>query len=214
MSVNAVLIEFVKLGLERGIPKSQLDEALRQAGWDREQVGGALRQFADVEFAIPVPRPMPYVTAREFFLYGVMFLALYLSAFNLGSVLFELVDRAFPMVPERIPAAIRASQLNWSLAFLIVTSPVFAWMTWLTTAELHIDPTKRASRVRRQLTYLTLFIASAVLVGDVTTLVYSLLSGELTVRFLLKFLIVVLIASACFGYYLRQLHRDEEALAA
>jgi hypothetical protein len=45
--------------------------------------------------------------------------------------------------------------------------------------------------------------------GDVTTLVYSLLSGEATLRFLLKVLVVALIAGTAFIYYLRDLRADE-----
>ena len=60
------------------------------------------------------------------------------------------------------------------------------------------------------MTYLTLFIAAAVLVGDVTSLVYSLLGGELTTRFVLKVSTIAVIAGAVFGYYLRDLRLEEE----
>ena len=47
------------------------------------------------------------------------------------------------------------------------------------------------------------------LIGDVTTLVYNALGGELTIRFLLKIVTVALIAGTAFVYYLRDLRRDE-----
>ena len=40
-------------------------------------------------------------------------------------------------------------------------------------------------------------------------LVYSLLGGELTVRFLLKALVVLVIAGTIFAYYLWEITRDE-----
>ena len=49
---------------------------------------------------------------------------------------------------------------------------------WLIAKGVRRDPTKRASKIRRQLTYLTLFIASCALIGDVSTLIYNLLGGE------------------------------------
>ena len=55
-----------------------------------------------------------------------------------------------------------------------------------------------------------MFIAATVLIGDVTTLVYNLLGGELTVRFALKVLTVALIAGTAFTYYLRDLRLDEQ----
>lgn len=215
MSVNAALIDFVKLGLERGIPKQQLDEVLRQAGWDREQVGGAMQQFADVEFAIPVPRPVASTSAREAFMYLVMFVTLYLSAYHLGSLVFELINRAFPDVSTNPHAElISMSSLRWSIASVVVTFPVFVYVARLINAELRADVTRRASNVRRGLTYLTLFIASAVLIGDLTTLLYNLLEGELAIRFVLKVVTAGLIAGTGFVYYLRELRNDEQALAS
>lgn len=214
MAVDTELIEFVKEGLQRGIPRDQIDGALRRAGWDRERVTGAVGRFADVEFAIPVPRPMAYTTPREAFLYVLMFATLYLSAYHLGSVVFSLIDQAFPDAASRQLAGYASVSLRWSVASLVVTFPVFLYVAWVIGREIAADLTKRASRVRRQLTYLTLLIASAFLIGDVTTLIYNFLGGELTVRFGLKVLTVAIIAGTGFGYYLRELRRDEEALSA
>jgi hypothetical protein len=90
-----------------------------------------------------------------------------------------------------------------------VAFPVFLYTSWVTDRAIRLDPTKRASKVRRWLTYWTLFVAACALLGDVTTLVYNLLGGELTVRFVLKIVTVGLIAGTAFTYYLRDLRLDE-----
>ena len=71
------------------------------------------------------------------------------------------------------------------------------------------DPSKRASKVRKWMTYMTLFIAASVTIGALITLVYNFLAGELTLRFLLKILTVSIISIALFGYYLWDLRQDE-----
>jgi len=86
---------------------------------------------------------------------------------------------------------------------------VFLYLSWLTERDVRRDPVKRASKVRRWLTYLTLFASACALIGDVTTLVYNALGGELTIRFLLKIVTVALIAGTAFIYYLRDLRQDE-----
>jgi hypothetical protein len=143
-------------------------------------------------------------------MYVVMFTTLYVSAYSLGSLLFELIDRAYPD-PARGPGGVPPLQaIRWAVSSLVVAFPVFLYTTWLIQRAIAADATKRASKARRQLTYLTLFVASCVLIGDVTALVYSFLGGEITVRFVLKVLVVAAIAGTGFGYYLWDLRGDEK----
>jgi hypothetical protein len=62
---------------------------------------------------------------------------------------------------------------------------------------------------RRWLTYLTLFLAATVLIGDVIVLVFNVLGGEITTRFVLKVLVVGFIAGTVFWYYLSDIRREE-----
>ena len=99
--------------------------------------------------------------------------------------------------------------MRWSIASLLIAFPVFAFVAHRLGGEVARNPARRLSRVRRWLTYLTLFIAASVLIGDLITLVYNLLGGELSLRFLLKVLVAGVIAGAVFGYYLSDLRREE-----
>src|SRR5262252_5691832 len=96
MASHEELTLFVKDALGRGVARAQLEEALRRAGWRNEQIRAALAAYADIDFPIPVPRPKPLLSAREAFLYLVLFSTLYVTAWNVGSLLFEMIDRAFP----------------------------------------------------------------------------------------------------------------------
>jgi hypothetical protein len=206
------LVEFVREALGKGIPRERMIEVLRTGGWSDDQIRAALAAYADVDFPIPVPRARAYLSARDAFVYLVLFGTLYTSAYNLGSLIFDFINIAFPDAATRTfegyDQYVRG-RIRWSVASLIVAVPVFLYMSWLTGREIAGDPGKRESKVRRWLTYLTLFVAACALIGDVTTLVYNLLGGELTVRFLLKVATVALIAGTAFTYYLRDLRRDE-----
>jgi hypothetical protein len=212
MAINEDLLAFVRDALARGLPRAQIQDVLGRAGWTGEQTRAALTAFADVEFPVPVPRARPYLSAREAFLYLVLFGTLYFAAYHLGSLLFDIINRAFPdpanQVPDGGDTYIRQA-MRWSVSALIVSFPVFLYMSWLTGRAVRLDPTKRASKVRRWLTYVTLFVAALALIGDVTTLVYNALGGELTARFVLKVATVGLIAGTAFTYYLRGLRLDE-----
>jgi len=211
MAVNEQLTGFIREALNLGLPRDDIRGVLGQADWLDEEVEAALRSFAAVDFPIAVPRPRPSLSAREAFQYLVLFGTLYLSAYSLGSLLFQFINLAFPdplwsqNEIDAIPEAIR-----WAVASLVVATPVFLYAARTISREIALSPLKRTSPVRRWLTYLTLAIAAGILIGDFTNLVYSLLGGEVTARFLLKALTIGSLAGTVFVYYLRDLRRDEK----
>lgn len=200
---------FVRDALAQGSSREAIEAALSSAGWPVEQTRSALNVYADIAFPIPVPKPRPYLSAREAFLYLVLFATLYVAAYHLGSLLFDLINQAFPDAAETRFGRDYARSMRWSIASVIIAFPVFLFVARYLSKELARNPVKRLSTVRRWLTYLTLFVAAAVLIGDMITLVYNLLGGELTVRFVLKVLVAAVIAGTVFGYYLWDLRREE-----
>lgn len=211
-SATQELDVFVRESLARGVPRQTIEDALDSAGWPAAQTRSALQGYADVEFPVPVPVPMPrpYLSPREAFLYLIMFATLYLAAWNLGSLLFELINRAWPDPATVEYGRNRAESMRWSAASVLIAFPVFLYVSHYLGRELARNPVKRLSAVRRWLTYLTLFLAATVLIGDMITLVYNMLGGELAVRFLLKVLVAAVIAGAIFGYYLWDIRREEK----
>lgn len=203
------LTGFVKTALAQGLPRTEIDAVLRRAGWTRSQIGEALGSFADTDFPVPVPRPRPYLDARDAFMYLLLFATLYLSAYSLGALLFGLVNAAFPDPAESYLAqGYRRSLVRWSMSSLVVAFPVFLYMSWLVGRDIADDPNKRRSKVRRWLTYMTLLAAAGVIIGDVMTLIYNLLGGELTIRVVLKVLVVAVIAGTVCWYYLTDVRRE------
>ena len=202
------LAAFVHRALSAGESRASIREVLLEAHWGRDAVDKALAVYADVSYAVPVPRPRPYVSAREAFVYLLLFSGLYATAISLGSLLFLFVDLAMPdpavgwLTPQRVLEGIR-----WSTAWLLISAPLFVGLSWRVQRSLARQPHLRASRIRKWLTYLTLFVACSVLTGDLVTLLFNLLDGELTARFMLKALIVGGIAGATcalLGWDLRQ----------
>lgn len=201
---------FVRDALSRGQGRPAIEAALADAGWPPEQVRAALAGWAEVPFAVPVPKPRPYLSPREAFLYLVLFATLYLSAWNLGSLLFDLINTALPDPADAAYAvAHRDDAMRFSVATLLVAFPVYLFVARLLSRELARNPVKRLSAVRRWLTYLTLFLAVTTIVCDLIALVHALLGGDLTLRFVLKVLVVGAIAGAIFGFYLVDLRREE-----
>ena len=210
MAVPDELSTFVKDALAQGHEREELRRVLREAGWRPEQVERALGRYAEVGFALPVPRPKPYLSAREAFLYLLLFICLYLSAFQLGSLIFQLIDSAIPDPARATYLDVSEDRLRWAMATLVVAFPLFLYLSHYLGKALRGDPTKRASKVRLWLTYLTLMVASGFLIGDLIHLVDGLLGGDLTLRFFLKVLTIGMIAGAVFLYYFFTIRGDEK----
>jgi len=203
------LEDFVGESLKGGSTKSDIAKVLESAGWTSAQITSALDTYSDASFPVPVPKPRPSLTAREAFLYLVMFNTLYYGAWNLGSLLFTFINRAFPDPLEPNYISYYWDEQRWSTAAIIITFPVFFFMARYIGREIERNPLKRLSPARRWLTYMTLFMSSATLLGDTTTLIYNLLGGDLTIRFVLKVLVVAAIAGSGFAYYLLDLRQEE-----
>ena len=204
---NDPLPDFVRDALTAGASRTDVAGALGRAGWHHDQIDEALASYSDVAFAVPVPAPRTYVSAREAFLYLVLFSTLYLSAYALGSLLFNIIDQVWPDAVR--PNYGSDHMIRWSIALLIVGTPVFVFTADVIRRMVKADPAKRGSAIRKWLTYIALFIAAAFLLGDVATLVFHILGGELTTRFLFKVATVAVIAGAIFAHFLFDLRRDE-----
>jgi hypothetical protein len=200
---------FVREALLRGLARPDVEQAMLQAGWTADQARGALGAFADVPFPVPVPRPRPSLSAAEAFEYLLMFTTLYISAYHLGSLFFDFINKAFPDPAARFETPWTMDSMRWSTASLVIAFPIFLLISRHIHSAISRDPVKRLSPVRRWLTYLTLFIAASILIGDLTTLVYNVLGGELTIRFALKVVTVGAIAGTIFGYYLRDVRQED-----
>jgi hypothetical protein len=139
------------------------------------------------------------------------FATLYAAAASIGALIFELINRSFPDPLSKINLEFSNSSIRWDMAWIIVAFPLFIFTFRSVTRAIIADPTKRGSRPRKWLTYLTLFVAGAFLVDDSATLVYNALGGELTIRFVLKVATIAVIAGGIFIFFISEMRTDEIA---
>ena len=211
--MNEELRRFIKESLERGIDRESIRAVLLEAGWQERDVRSALAAYAEVDFPVAVPRPRPYLHAREAFLYLVSFISLYVFAFSLGAVLFGLIDHTFPDTLHRYRSPASAADAT-ALAAVIVAFPLYLFLMRRLAVAVAANPERRQSLVRRWLTYLTLVVGAAIILGDIIALLASLLTGDPTVNFFLKVAAVLLIVVPIFGYYLWDMRQTEDEATA
>jgi len=206
---DANLVDFVKAALERGEPRLRIREVLKKAGWPDDQVESALASFAEVEFALPVPRPRSYGSAREAFLYIVYFSLLGMIAGNTGGLAFAFIDHQFADKLAENPyyPSFATTGMRWSVSSLLVGFPIFLFLGWRLAAKKRKDPERRRSRVHAWLTYVTLIFAAGALIGDLVAVVFQFLNGEIGTRFIAKAGVVGVISASILWNYSRDVER-------
>jgi hypothetical protein len=210
--MNSQITDFVHDALLRGVSREDINQVLLKGGWTPKEIKAAMEVFVECDLPIPVPRKRVSSSAKEAFLFLMLFSTLYTAVFALGAVLFDLININLPDPGEAVLRWI--GSLRFGIASVVVSFPIFLLISRVIVRENLRNPGQRISPVRRWLTYLTLFVASASIVTDLITLIVSFLSGDLTLRFGLKVLVVAVLAGIVFFYYLRDLRRDEVAPSA
>lgn len=146
----------------------------------------------------------PKTSPKDFFLHVGAILTLYISAISLINLLFEIINTAFPDTLAYYVDPYSYS-LRLSVAALIILYPLYLVLMRFIRVDTETHPEKREVGIRKWLTYLTLFVTGAAVVIDLITLINTFLGGEITARFVLKVLTVLVVASIVFGYYLYDL---------
>lgn len=147
---------------------------------------------------------------KDVFLHLATMLALYFSAGSFITLIFQYINIYFPDVLEGSGSYYLQSahtSIRWSIAVLIVVFPVYLLISRYMNRIYERQPEKRNMRTRKWLIYLTLFAAAVIIVGDIVTLVYKLLGGELTIRFVLKVLTLLFVSGSVFYYYFSDLRK-------
>lgn len=194
------LTPFIEHARKKGMDHATIRLLLLSAGWKEKDIAEGLAAEG-LDIAVPVPADRG--GAREAFLHLLAFSSLYVTVIGLIVLFFTYINRMFPDAAVEYYSyddSMR-STIRWSMAAIIVTYPLFVWMSKILLAEMRKHRERAWSGIRRWLTYLTLFVTALALIGDGVTLLFRLLDGELSVRFLAKVLVVGILTGMTFTYY-------------
>lgn len=204
------LSRFVDHARQKGMDHATICLLLQSAGWKDREIAEV---FAARELAMPIPERAGVGSARDAFLHLLAFTAMYAWATSLIFLLFSYIEFAFPDPAVRTSSYLIESALSSvraSLATLIVSYPLFLFVWWLLLREIRQFPEKAKSALRRWLSFMSLFVGAVTILADVITVVYYLVEGDLTVRFLLKVLALLLVTGALFIYLALVLRSEGE----
>lgn len=207
------LSSFIAHARSKNMDHQTIRMLLLSSGWKEKDIAAAL---ASETLEMPIPLPSDTGSARDAFFLLLAFTTLYSTVISLVILAFTYIGRLFPdpaITDYAYGQANDLSSIRWAVAVIVVSFPMFLFLSRILHREFIKKPEKLNSGVRRWLTYLTLFVTSCALIGDGITLLFTLLSGELTLRFFLKVCAVLILSGLPFGYYFSVLRIDHEQYA-
>lgn len=154
-------------------------------------------------------------TPKEVFLHLLAMATLYMGAVNVLQILWQAINK---WLPDAISAGSYVGNLSYqgdlvrfAISSLIIVFPVYLGSTIVLKKIYAKSEAARESKLRRWLTYVTLLIASLVLIGDLIAVLHTFLQGELTLRFFLKALSVFVVIGGAWAYYFMDVRGAEDA---
>ncbi|MDO8521957.1 MAG: DUF5671 domain-containing protein [bacterium] len=144
----------------------------------------------------------PKVTPKDFFLWVGAMVAFYVSIYSFITLLFEYINRAYPDVLNYNYVDPYSGSIRFAIASLLVLFPVFLVIMRFIRGDIAQIPEKRDLWVRRWALFVTVFVAGATVIIDLITLINYFLGGDLTTPFILKVLVVLLVAGGAFLHFI------------
>jgi len=201
--MSAALLDFVKDASRLGKSREEINAALKTAGWPEDQLAAFWSKYSDTAFPIPVPKPTVYASPRLTMLNLFFFIVLYITTYSAISILFTILDYHLPdgrgqMRGMYYSAQPIADAIRGYLAAIFVSAP----LVYFTSRQLHKSMAAIGQFIhgtRLKLMNLSLLIAALVVLCNFISFTYYFLSGELSIRFLLK--VLILTAASAGVYY-------------
>ena len=212
---NNVLDDFVKQAKDQNFSNDEIKSKLLESGWPENDINKALEIPTPSLLIAPKPPQKQGSSMWDAFEHIIMFISLYVTATSVALILHYYVDKFLPGVNN--PYSIGSYSdtygtvvLSGYYSALIVASPVFALLFLRITKKTKTNPETRNLDSRKKLIYATLILTFIIVLCNLSSIIFSLLQGNVTPNFVLHFLVTTSISGVIFIYYLGQVKQDRE----
>lgn len=142
-------------------------------------------------------------TAKNFALQLGSLASLYLSLSFLVVLLFGIINILYPDAASGYWMIEQShSSVRLGIAMVIVFFPTYLILTRMVNRARRSEDNGLYLSLTKWLIYLSLLVGGAVLLGDLVAVIMGFLEGELTQRFMLKALVLLVVVGTAFYYYI------------
>ena len=190
---------FIQHARGKGLDHATIRQLLLAAGWKEKDIA---RAIAAEGLDMAVPEPARSASARESFMYLMSFVSLYVVVGSVIGLYYTFLDHLYPDPAWRnVDVDAMLDGVRYAIAAVIIAFPLFLVLSLVLERVVRQAADSAKQPVARWLTYLTMFLAAAVMMGDLITLLFYFLDGSLTTRFVLKVIVLLVIAQVILAYY-------------
>ena len=224
MSENrkVALVAYITKAIGAGSSETQIKRNLIVVGWSEEEINDAYEQGL-INKGVPSPVIDKNIaedlsddiknevvknktsSAGEVAINLLSFILLTIVAVATGTLFYQVINKFFPDALVNTSSSyinyFSTSTIHYATAVLVVAFPVYYLVMYYWFKSFRKNLAKRENGLSKFLTYLVLLITAVTILGDLIVAVYTFLQGELSIRFFLKTLIIIIIAGLIFGFY-------------
>ncbi len=217
--MNSKLLPYINKKRQEGLKDADIRDSLKSVGWSEADLNSA---FTLSDIPLPdgsVVATTTQVTAKDneshtlwdTFLHVLMFINLCIYATALNMVQHVLIEKLLGSgYQNRFSGAyyLYSDGSNFLLtsaaSAIIVSLPLFIVLFMRIHRMTLQDPTLKELKSRKTLIYTTLVVTFVIMLGNVISILYKFLNGEVTFNTFFHFLSPVTICSLIFAYYIKE----------
>lgn len=186
----------VEQGLRQGLSRDTLRTLAKQGGWLDDEVEDELRSFVDTPEPVAMPVRKPVRFAKESYLYLMQTTSYVVSAVAFTILWFQYLNTWLPDVAmESYRSSTVRELIRTGISMLVVAVPTLLLVTRSIRRHERTAVDAPLNATKQGVLYLGTFVASLSAAITLMVTVYAGLSGEATLRFLLKVGIILLVCA-------------------
>ena len=143
------------------------------------------------------------------FYYLLSLVALIFMSFSVGMIIFSIINKTIIDALSFSSNIHDSSPLRFGIAALLISAPIFFLCVRAINRNLKKGDMDKDGALRNWLTYFILAVSAVIILGSFVSVIYNFLAGETTVKSILKFVSVMVIAALVFSYYMYDIKREK-----
>lgn len=143
------------------------------------------------------------------FYYLLSLVALIFASVSVVIIMFEIIDKSIFDSLAYHGSISNQGSLRFGISALLVSAPIFFVCINLINNGLKKEEINKDSSLRNWLTYFILAVSAVIILGSAVGIINNFLSGEMTLKSVLRLLAVVVISALVFSFYLYDIKRGK-----